>query len=134
MKNVKHLVNTVFGGLILIVGVALLVLPGPGLLLVLLGLVMLSTAFPRLERLVGPVRRRAMKAAEDSVSSGWRVAATALLGAVLIGAGVAWGLVDGLPFSGWHTGASVILSGLIVLALLVYSHRNHRRRLTGSRP
>ena len=130
MNNVKHLVYAVLGGLILVIGLVLLVLPGPGLLLVLVGLVMLSTVFPRLERLVEPVRRRAMKAAEDSVSSTWRVAGTALLGLALIGAGVAWGLVDGLPFGGWHTGASVILSGLVVLALLVYSHRQHRGRLT----
>jgi hypothetical protein len=45
------------------------VLPGPGLLLVLAGLIVLAAEFPALERYVDPVRDPAMKAAEDSVSS-----------------------------------------------------------------
>jgi hypothetical protein len=53
----------------LIVGVALLVLPGPGLLLVLAGLLVLANAFPAAQRFVRPVRERARKAAEQSVST-----------------------------------------------------------------
>ena len=51
----------VLGGLLLIVGIALLVLPGPGLLLVLAGLLVLANAFPAAQRFVGPVRKRATK-------------------------------------------------------------------------
>lgn len=126
--TVKLLLRVVGGGILLLVGVALLVLPGPGLLLVLAGLLMLSGAFPRLERYVGPVRVRAMKAAEDSVSSAWRLAGSVLAGWALIGAGIAWGLVPSLPFSGWPTGASVILSGIILLGTLVYSRSQVRSR------
>lgn len=128
MRNVKLLLHAVVGGLLLALGVVLLFLPGPGLLVVLAGLILLSTAFPRLERYVEPVRARAMKTAEDSVSSPWRVAASVLTGAALIAAGLVWGLVRGLPFGGWHTGSSVILSGVIVLALLVYTERRVRAR------
>jgi hypothetical protein len=35
-------------------------------------------------------------------------------------------VVEDLPFSGWHTGSSIILSGLIVLVLLGYSLRRVR--------
>ena len=126
--NAKFLLQAVLGATLLLVGIALLVLPGPGLLLVLSGLITLSRAFPRLERFVGPVRERAMKAAEDSVASRWRLAGSILVGLALIAAGIVWGLLPDLPFSGWATGSSVILSGFILFALLIYSHRQVSRR------
>ena len=111
------------GGLLLIAGVALLVLPGPGLLLVLGGLLLLSQAFPAAQRFVNPVRTRAMQAAEESVSSPLRLVFSIGTGLVLIAAGVVWGLYRTLPLGGWPTGASLILSGLILLGLLVVSYR-----------
>jgi hypothetical protein len=36
---------------------------------------------------------------------------------------VVWWLNPDLPLGGWPTGVSLILSGLILLALLVVSHR-----------
>jgi hypothetical protein len=42
---------------------------------------------------------------------------------VLIVAGVVWGLYPTLPLGGWPTGASLIVSGLILLTLLVVSYR-----------
>lgn len=128
MNNVTQIGRAVLGGLLLVLGTALLVLPGPGLLLVLAGLVLLSTVFPRLGRYVGPVRMRAMKAAEDSVSSPWRLAGSVLVGVALVAAGLVWGLLPDLPFGGWPTGSSLILSGGVVFALLVYSGRRVRRR------
>jgi hypothetical protein len=112
------------GGLLLVVGIALLVLPGPGLLLVLAGLVVLSNQFPSVEKYVDPVQDRAMKAAEESVSSPLRIAGSVLAGLALIGGGIAWGLLgDRVWLGGWPTGSSLILSGLVLLALLVYSYR-----------
>ncbi|WP_027928001.1 PGPGW domain-containing protein [Amycolatopsis benzoatilytica] len=122
-KPVRRMVFSVVGGVLVAVGAALLVLPGPGLLLVLAGLLVLASEFPALQRYVGPVRIRAMKAAEDSVATPLRVAGSVLTGLALLGAGVAWGLVPGLPFGGWSTGSSLILSGLILFALLVWSYR-----------
>ena len=56
----KRVAALVGGGLLLVVGVALLVLPGPGLLLVLAGLIILANQFPRLDKYVGPVEKRAL--------------------------------------------------------------------------
>lgn len=126
MKHFKHVAFTTAGVVLVLIGLALLVLPGPGLLVVLAGLVTLATVFPRLDRHVQVVRRHALKAAEDSVSSGWRLAVAVVLGLLMIAAGIAWALVPGLPFGGWHTGASTTLSGLVVLGLLAYSHRRMR--------
>jgi hypothetical protein len=119
----KRVACGIGGGLLLIAGVALLVLPGPGLLLVLAGLLVLANGFPAAERYVKPVERRAMQAAEDSVSSPLRLAFSIGTGLVLLAAGVVWWTVPRLPLSGWPTGISLELSGLILLALLVVSYR-----------
>ncbi|MFJ3672462.1 PGPGW domain-containing protein [Streptomyces sp. NPDC090106] len=117
----------VAGGALLVTGVALLVLPGPGLLLVLAGLLVLSREFPFFARYVDPVRDRALRAAADSVASPLRLAVSALAGVGLIAAGLVWGLRPRLPFGGWAAGTGLMLSGLILLALLVWSHRRARR-------
>lgn len=119
----KKVICGVVGVLLLVLGIALLVLPGPGLLLVLGGLLVLANGFPAAQRFVGPVEKRAMQAAEDSVSSPLRLVFSVGTGLVLISAGVVWGLFPNLPLGGWATGASLILSGLILLGLLIVSHR-----------
>ena len=121
------------GAVLLLVGVVLLVLPGPGLLLVLAGLIVLASEFPALERYVDPVRDRAMKAAEDSVSSPLRIAGSVLAGLGLLAAGIVWGVVPGLPFGGWSTGSSLILSSVILFALLGWSYRRVRTRQPSGR-
>jgi hypothetical protein len=127
-STTKRMMALVGGGAILIVGIALLVLPGPGLLLVLAGLLILANEFPAVEKFVDPVQDRAMKAAEESVSSPLRIAGSVLCGLFLIGAGITWGLVPTLPLGGWPTGTSLILSGIVLLALLVYSYRRVQER------
>ncbi len=124
----KRVAALVGGGLVLIVGIVLLVLPGPGLLLVLGGLIILANEFPSVEKYVDPVQDRAMKAAEDSVSSPLRIAGSVLAGIVLLAAGVVWGLFPTLPLGGWPTGSSLVLSGIVLLALLVFSYRRVRAR------
>jgi hypothetical protein len=133
-STAKRLTVLVGGGLLVLIGIVLLVLPGPGLLLVLAGLLLLASEFPALERYVDPVRDRAMKAAEDSVSSPLRIAGSVLAGLALLAAGIVWGTVKSLPFSGWSTGSSLILSSVILFALLGWSyHRVRNKRTSTSR-
>ncbi|MEU8638046.1 PGPGW domain-containing protein [Amycolatopsis sp. NPDC048633] len=127
-KQAKRILIVVAGGVLLVVGVLLLVLPGPGLLLVLAGLLVLASEFPALEKYVDPVRDRAMKAAEDSVSSPLRIAGSVVAGLALLAAGIVWGTVKWLPFSGWSTGSSLILSSVILFALLGWSYRRVKTR------
>ena len=122
----KRLIVSVVGVLLVVAGVLLLVLPGPGLLVVLAGLVILASEFPAVERYVDPVRRRALQAAESSVSSPLRIAGSIAGALALIAVGILWGIEGSLPFAGWSTGASLILSGLIVLVLLGWSYRRVR--------
>ncbi|MFE7752188.1 PGPGW domain-containing protein [Streptomyces sp. NPDC057428] len=114
------------GGALLLTGLALLVLPGPGLLLVLAGLLVLSRQFPSLTRYVDPVQGRALRAAADSVASPLRIAASVLTGLALLAAGLVWGLEPRLPFGGWPTGVGLIVSSLVLFALLVWSYRESR--------
>ncbi|MCP2256132.1 putative transmembrane protein (PGPGW) [Prauserella aidingensis] len=124
----KRGIAAAIGAALLAIGVLLLVLPGPGLLLVLAGLIILASEFPALERFVDPVRTRALRAAEESVSSPWRIAGSVMAGLLLIAGGIAWGVVRSLPLAGWSTGTSLILSGLVLLGLLVWSYRRVRAR------
>ena len=106
-----------------LVGVVLLVLPGPGLLLVLGGLALLSNEFEWAHRLTEPVREKAWQAAIESVASPLRICGSVLAGLALIAGGVVWIAVPSLPFGGAATGSSLILSGVVLFALLVYTYR-----------
>jgi hypothetical protein len=130
----KRVAALVGGGIVLLAGIALLVLPGPGLLLVLGGLLILANEFPAVEKYVDPVRSRAMKAAEESVSSPLRIAGSVLAGLALIGAGVVWGLNKQLWLGGWPTGSSLILSGVVLLVLLGFSYRRVRTGQASTKP
>lgn len=128
----KRAIIGLVGAALVVAGVVLLVLPGPGLLLVLAGLLILATEFPAVGRYVGPVRDRAMRAAEDSVKSPLRIAGSVTVGFALIGAGVVWGVEESLPFGGWGTGSCLILSGVVLFVLLGWSYNRVRVRRDGS--
>ena len=124
----RQVLVSVAGGVLVLVGAALMVLPGPGLILVFAGVVVLASEFHWAKRLQEPVRYRAMQAAEVSVATPLRIAWSVLCGLGLIALGIIWMAVPSLPFSGVGTGASLIVSGILLLALLVYSYRRVRGR------
>jgi hypothetical protein len=124
---------TILGWVLVLAGVAALVLPGPGLLLLLAGLVVLSQEYDWAERRVEPVKKRAFDVAQAGVSTYPRIVLSALGALGLIALGVVWSLEPtiptigpvgpALPLEGWPTGSSLVLSGLVALALLIYSVR-----------
>lgn len=120
---VRRIAVTVVGVVLTAIGIVLLVLPGPGLLLVLAGLVVMANEYPWARRWTAPVRRQAISAARASVATRLRIAWTSAVGVTLVVAGIVWMSVPGLPFAGVGTGSSLILSGVILLGLLVYSTR-----------
>ena len=127
-STAKRMTVLVGGGLLVLIGIVLLVLPGPGLVLVLGGLLVLSSEFPAVNKYIDPIQHKAMEAMEQTVSSPLRLAGSILVGAALIAAGVLWGLVKTLPLGGWPTGSSLILSGLVAWGLLVYSYWRVRNK------
>jgi uncharacterized protein (TIGR02611 family) len=125
------------GWTLVILGLAAMILPGPGLLLLFAGLAILSQQFTWAERRVEPVKRQAFKTAEEGVATPTRIVVSVLGGLLLIALGVLWGIRPDVPdwwpardswwlVGGWATGSSLIISGLAVLGLLVYSYRRFR--------
>lgn len=125
------------GWLLVAGGIAALVLPGPGLLMIVGGLALLSQQYDWAQRRLEPAKMRGLQAAADGVETWPRIVASGLGAAALIGLGVLWGLQPGVPGwwpfkdswwlpGGWGTGTSLILSGLVAAVLLGYSYRNFR--------
>src|SRR5215468_6724663 len=81
---------TVLGWVLVLLGLAALVLPGPGLLLLLAGLVLLSQEYEWAERRVEPVKQQAFKAAKAGVATWPRILLSALAAISLIVLGVIW--------------------------------------------
>jgi uncharacterized protein (TIGR02611 family) len=120
------------GWLLVLAGIAALALPGPGLLMLFAGLAILSQQYDWAERRVEPVQRAALKAAAQGVQTWPRILAS-LLGVVwLCGIGVLWFLQPPAPdwwpaddkwwlFGGSATGITLFASGLLALAMIVYS-------------
>ena len=130
----KRILLEVVGWLLLVVGIAALVLPGPGLLLMFAGLAVLSQQYEWAERWVDPIKFRALKGAAESVETWPRIVASTIFSLGLIGCGVLWIVNPDAPSwwpldddwwlpGGVWTGVTQIVSGILALALIVYSYR-----------
>ncbi|WP_370185767.1 PGPGW domain-containing protein [Aeromicrobium sp.] len=129
----------ILGWVMVLLGIAAIFLPGPGLLLLFGGLALLSQRYEWARRRVEPVKDAALRTAAQGVQTWPRILAS-LAGVVwLVGLGIVWGLRPPAPdwwplrdswwlLGGWGTGATLIVSGLIALATIVYSFRRFRGR------
>jgi uncharacterized protein (TIGR02611 family) len=132
VKLAKRWGLVVLGWLLLVLGIAALPLPGPGAMIILLAMFVLSTQYEWADRRLESVKRWALSGAADSVRTWPRVCLSVLGVAWLIGAGIYWGIRPPAPhwwplreswwlIGGWGTGATLIFSGVVALALLGYS-------------
>jgi hypothetical protein len=134
---VRRVVLEVLGWALVAGGLAALVLPGPGLLMLFAGLALLSQQYTWAERRVDPVKERAVQAAKDGVQT-WPRILLSLLGVLwLIGAGVVWAVRPPAPgwwpvdegwwlFGGWAAGLTLIASGLLAGAMMGYAFVKYR--------
>ncbi|HCB04453.1 MAG TPA: PGPGW domain-containing protein [Nocardioides sp.] len=124
------------GWLLVVAGLAALILPGPGLLMIAGGLVILSQQYEWAERRVEPIKREALKGAAKSVETWPRVLATATMILLIAAAGVLWFVGPAVPQwwplsdtwwlpGGKATSISQFLSALIAVVLLVWSFRRY---------
>ncbi len=65
VKQARRLIVAVVGGTVLLIGLALLVLPGPAFLVIPLGLAILATEFVWARRLLARVKREASRIASS---------------------------------------------------------------------
>lgn len=127
----------VVGWTLVLAGIAALVLPGPGLLGLFAGLLVLSQQYEWAERRLQPVKTAAYKSAADSVQTWPRILMSLSGVAALAAFGVLW--IVGPAAPGWWpvrdswwliggigTGITLIASSLIALAVIVYSFKNFR--------
>lgn len=137
---VKRRAIEVVGLLLLVVGVAALFLPGPGLLTIAAGLALLSTQYAWAERLLHPLKARAFHLAAEGVRSWQRVAFGALSALTMVAVGILWGIGFSVPgwwpiaehlwlVGGWATGVTIIVSGGFALGLIAYSFIRFRPQL-----
>ncbi len=126
------------GWVLTLAGLAALVLPGPGLLLLFAGLAVLSNQYDWAARRVEPVKEKAFETAEQSVQTWPRIVGSTLAALLLAAVGVVWILQPAAPgwwpvrdswwlFGGWAVGATLILSALLALGMIVYSFRRFRQ-------
>jgi hypothetical protein len=137
-KAARRVLLEGLGWLLVLGGIAALILPGPGLLMIVGGLALLSQQYEWAERRLEPVKKRALDAAADGVATWPRIALSSLGVVVLLALGVLWCIEPDAPgwwpladkwwlVGGWGAGVSLIASGLIALAMIVYSYVNFRQ-------
>ena len=133
-KHSKRVALEFLGWTLVLAGIAALVLPGPGLLAIFAGLVILSQQYEWAERRLDPVKKRALEGASDSVKTWPRIAVATTAALAIVAFGVVYLLQPPAPswwpvsddywfYGGWAPGVTLIFSGFFALGLVVYSYR-----------
>lgn len=124
-SRLKQVFVAIVGSVVTLVGVGLLVLPGPGFLLVAAGLGILATQFVWARRPLHYARRKAEQGVDEIVRSPGRTAFAVVCGLVplTIGTchltGVRVPVID--PYLNGLIAWSIIASGLFLVGLVVYA-------------
>ena len=140
MQLLKRFAVTILGAGLLAVGVALMVLPGPGILLIVAGLAVLATEYVWARKLLGRAKDRAEEAQRAAVASPLRTAGSLVFAAGMVIVGVlmliiddlAWPVLDSTLDSFWSpiTGSIIIVTGLILATTTVLTLRMERGEQT----
>lgn len=136
-RGARRIIGLVVGWLLVLIGLAALVLPGPGLLALVAGLAVLAQQYEWARRWLQPVKRRAFAAAAQGVKSRRNIVLSFTGALVLVLLGVLWGVGPQVPGwwpladrwwlpGGWSMGSGLIVSGVIAAAFIVYSIRRFR--------
>lgn len=136
-RAAKRAVLECLGWTLVVAGIAALVLPGPGLLMLFGGMVILSQQYDWAERRLRPVEEKALKTAAESVQTWPRIIASTFGAVWIMATGAVWMIRPPAPewwpfgerwwlLGGWPAGLTLVLSGLLAMALLVYSFRRFR--------
>lgn len=143
-RQVRRVAVTILGVALLVVGVAMMVLPGPGILGIVAGLAVLASEYTWARRLLTRARVEAEKVQAAAVASPLRTAGSILMGLVMIAVGVlmfvvddvAWPVLDRWIDKAWSpvTGGIIAVGGLIVIGTTVYTLVAGRRAAKAPAP
>jgi uncharacterized protein (TIGR02611 family) len=128
---VKTVAIAVVGGLITLAGIAMLVLPGPGFVVVAAGLAVLATRFEWARKPLDYAKVKARQGVAEVAGSTFRTALAAAGGLAMVLVGVLRLAGVQIPLMAPVTAAFVVVSGLIVLGTVVYARRTHRAPTAG---
>jgi uncharacterized protein (TIGR02611 family) len=133
MHMLKRFGVTILGAALLAVGLAMMVLPGPGILLIVAGLAVLATEYVWARTLLVRAKRQAQHVQEAAVASPLRTGGSVAFALGIVAAGttmlfvddVAWPVMDDLLDRLWGptTGGILIVTGLILLTTTVITIR-----------
>ena len=136
MHVAKRFAVTIVGVALLLLGAAMMVLPGPGILVIVGGLALLATEYVWARKMLKTAQAQAEKVQEAAVASPVRTAATVLFGVAMLGVGLAMVFlrdVD-LPFWSPLTGGIMAVTALILLATTYLTLRAAKGRETTYTP
>lgn len=128
MHLAKRFAVTILGGALLLLGLAMMVLPGPGILVIVAGLAVLATEYVWAQRLLKRARSQAQQVQEAAVASPGRTAMTVLFGLVLLGIGVTMVVKPDVDLPAWSpvTGGILAVTALILLTTTYLTFRAAR--------
>lgn len=133
------------GWLLVAIGIPMMPLPGPGIVVLVAGLTILSQRYVWARRLAHPLMRRATHAARLAVSSPVHIAFGMLGGVWIFALGIVWivgpripefdllvlHVGPQLPGQGWVVGLGLIASAFGAWSVLAWSLRRFGRRGPG---
>jgi uncharacterized protein (TIGR02611 family) len=140
MYLLKKFAVTLVGAALLLVGLAMMVLPGPGLLLIVAGLAVLATEYVWARALLERARRQAQHVQQAAVASPMRTGASMLfaLGLGVLGVimllvkNVSWPVLDSTIDRVWGpvTGSIFVVTSLILLTTTIITIKTARGEST----
>lgn len=126
----RRITVTVVGFVVLLVGVVMIVAPGPGFLVIALGLLILGVEYEWARRRFQRAKVQAQTLADRAAANRLSTVLTVLfaLGAIALGGVLA--LTQLLPGSGAATGGSIAFAGVVILATVIYSLVQRRKLMS----
>ena len=115
-RNAKRLLVFIVGVAVLVAGVAMLALPGPGVVVIIVGLVILATEFAWAERMLDKTTEKAAGAATKVTGNKSGQLALAASGVGMIIGGIVIAVVSNTFMA---VGISVTIAGVIGLCTLL---------------
>jgi uncharacterized protein (TIGR02611 family) len=127
----KRAVVAVLGIALLLIGIALLVLPGPGFLLIAAALALLATQFNWAKVPLDYAKAKAEDGIDEIARSKFRAALALLCALALVALGIVEFAGVNVPYLNSITAACLILSGLFLVGTMVYALRKAGRSRSG---